>query len=191
MESSPLWLSTNLLCLYLITTANVLLLLNCPPQCKCLCLAEFWTPIATLFLCEQTSEKIRTICHHWACKKQTKSFSPSEVQYKELHRVPPTLYNPPTQVSTYMSNTCFYCKLEVTPNNKTFLFYSRGTLVPKVISANLLQLLLILSAHRFLYRDHCYSKLLLPFPSLLLRRRESCHCNYYLKFFRNLYQPFP
>lgn len=134
--------------------------------------------------------KIRTICHYWPCKKQKKTFSPSKSKTEKCTEHHPH-YTVLPLVSTYMPNSHFRCKLEITPDNKAFLSHSQGTLVPKVISANLFQLLLILSAHRFLCRDRCYSKLLLPLPRLLLRRTESCHCNYYLKFFSNLYQPFP
>lgn len=89
-----------------------------------------------------------------------------------------------------MPQSHFNCKLEVTPDNKALLFHSRGTLVPKVISTNLFQLLLILSAHRFLYRDRCYSKLLFPLQRQLLRRREFCLYNDCLKCFPHLYLSF-
>lgn len=120
----------------------------------------------------ETSKKMRTICHYLSLQEAEGRLSSSKVQDKEIHRVPPTLYNPPTQVSIYVPNSHLNCKLEVTPDNKALLFHYWGTLVPKVISANLFQLLLILSAHRFLCRDCYYSKLLLPLQRLLLRRRE-------------------
>lgn len=152
---------------------------------------EFWTQSLLYSSGNRNQQKIRTICHYWAYKKQRKNFSSSKVEDKEMHWVPPTLHNPPTQVSIYMPNSHFNCKSEVTPDNKALLFHSQGTLVPKVISANLLQLLLILSAHTFLCRDRCYSKLLLPLLGWLLRRRELCLCNYHRKFVCNLHQSFP
>lgn len=83
------------------------------------------------------------------------------------------------------------CKLEVTPDNKALFFHYRGTLVPKVISANFFQLLLNPSAHRFVCRDFGYSKLLPHLPyRLLLRKREFCHYTYYLILFCSLYHLF-